>query len=67
MNEGLTTARTITNELDSAKFDPVLSKSVAKSVVTAMEQLLSRWDSLVGLGFFFRGLNSSDNVIFYRL
>lgn len=55
INEGLTTARTITNELDSAKFDPVLAKSVAKNVVTALEQLVSRWDALVRLFLSFFG------------
>jgi hypothetical protein len=49
LNEGLNVARTMANELDSAKFDPLLVKSVAKNVVTSLEQLVSRWDALVRL------------------
>ncbi|CAE6427730.1 unnamed protein product [Rhizoctonia solani] len=45
--EGLAISRTIVNELDSARFDPLLVKSVAKNVGTALEMLVSRTDSLI--------------------
>ena len=46
--EGTNIARTVANELDSAKFDPLLVQSVAKHVVTSLEMLLSRADGMVG-------------------
>ncbi|CAE6430952.1 unnamed protein product [Rhizoctonia solani] len=45
--EGLGISRTIVNELDSARFDPLLVKSVAKNVGTALEMLVGRTDSLI--------------------
>lgn len=36
------------NELDSARFDPLLVKSVAKNVAAALNMLVARSDSLVG-------------------
>ncbi|CAE7222027.1 unnamed protein product [Rhizoctonia solani] len=45
--EGLAISRTIVNELDSARFDPLLVKSVAKNVGTALEMLVGRTDSLI--------------------
>ncbi|KAF8601324.1 hypothetical protein BDV93DRAFT_533716 [Ceratobasidium sp. AG-I] len=45
--EGLSISRTIVNELDSARFDPLLVKSVAKNVGTALEMLVARSDSLI--------------------
>lgn len=48
MGEGLSIARAATNELDAAKFDPLLIKSVAKNVQTSLDMLLSRLDPLVG-------------------
>ncbi|KAJ6603113.1 Golgi transport complex subunit 5-domain-containing protein [Mycena sp. CBHHK59/15] len=47
MNEGVNIARTVANELDSAKFDPLLVRSVAKNVGTSLDMLLSRIDSLI--------------------
>ncbi|CAE6400329.1 unnamed protein product [Rhizoctonia solani] len=44
--EGLAISRTIVNELDSARFDPLLVKSVAKNVGAALEMLIGRTDSL---------------------
>lgn len=49
MNEGINIARTVTNELDSARFDPLLIKSVAKHAASSLEMMLSRTDSLVRL------------------
>ncbi|EIW82672.1 hypothetical protein CONPUDRAFT_100969 [Coniophora puteana RWD-64-598 SS2] len=46
-NEGIAVARAITNELDSARFDPLLLASVAKGVVTSVEMLITRVDALV--------------------
>jgi len=47
MSEGVNVARTIANELDSAKFDPLLVKSVAQHVASALDLLQSRTDGLV--------------------
>ncbi|KAH8093869.1 Golgi transport complex subunit 5-domain-containing protein [Cristinia sonorae] len=47
VTEGVNLARTVANELDSAKFDPLLVKNVAKYVVSSMDMFLSRIDGLV--------------------
>jgi len=47
MNEGANIARTVANELDSARFDPLLVRSVAKYAVTSLDLFLSRVDSMV--------------------
>lgn len=47
MGEGLSIARIAINELDAAKFDPLLVKAVAKNVNSSLELLLSRLDPLV--------------------
>ncbi|CDZ96191.1 Predicted Golgi transport complex 1 protein [Phaffia rhodozyma] len=46
-NEGLAIARVITNELDSAKFDPLLLRSVARNVGVALGGFRSRMDNLL--------------------
>lgn len=46
MSEGVNIARTVANELDSAKFDPLLVRSVAQHVATALDMLLSRADGM---------------------
>ncbi|KAI0342194.1 hypothetical protein BDW22DRAFT_1376570 [Trametopsis cervina] len=45
--EGLGIARAVTNELDSAKFDPLLIKAVARYAASSLEGLVSRADNLV--------------------
>ena len=47
MAEGVTIARTVVNELDSARFDPLLVKAVAKNAATALDLFLGRVDTLV--------------------
>ncbi|KAJ7188486.1 hypothetical protein C8R46DRAFT_1157508 [Mycena filopes] len=47
MNDGVNIARTVANELDSARFDPLLVRSVAKNVGTSLDMLLSRLDALI--------------------
>ncbi|KAJ6497874.1 Golgi transport complex subunit 5-domain-containing protein [Mycena sanguinolenta] len=47
MNEGVNIARTVANELDSARFDPLLVRAVAKNVGTSLDMLLSRADGLI--------------------
>ncbi|KAI5123858.1 hypothetical protein M0805_005675 [Coniferiporia weirii] len=47
MGEGISIARTASNELDAAKFDPLLIKAVAKNVQSSMELLLTRLDPLI--------------------
>ena len=46
-NEGINIARAVANELDSARFDPLLVKSVAKNAVSSLEMFLSRVDGMV--------------------
>lgn len=45
--EGIAIGRAVANELDAAKFDPLLSKAVAKGLVTSLEHMISRWSNLV--------------------
>ncbi|QRW11451.1 conserved oligomeric Golgi complex subunit 5 [Ceratobasidium sp. AG-Ba] len=45
--EGLAISRTIVNELDSARFDPLLVKSVAKNVGAAIDMLVGRAEGLI--------------------
>lgn len=47
VNDGINVARTVVNELDSARFDPLLVKSVAKNAVSSLDIMLSRVDGLV--------------------
>ena len=47
--EGLTCARVIGNELDAARFDPLLLKNVAKSVVKAIDNFTDRTEGMVRL------------------
>ena len=49
--EGVTVARTITNELDSARFDPLLVRTVGRNAVRVLEGLISRVDGLVRADF----------------
>ena len=51
MTEGVNIARTVANELDSARFDPLLVKSVAKYVVSSLDLFLSRIDGQVRRSF----------------
>lgn len=45
--EGMNVARLIANELDAAKFDPLLVRSVARSANASLDMLLGRADGLV--------------------
>ena len=45
--EGTNAARTVANELDAARFDPVLVKAVARSTATCLDSILSRVDGMV--------------------
>ena len=47
MNEGIQVARTIANELDSARFDPLLVKAAARGVVSSIDMMLSRLENIV--------------------
>ncbi|RPD63802.1 hypothetical protein L227DRAFT_542790 [Lentinus tigrinus ALCF2SS1-6] len=47
MSEGINIARAIANELDSAKFDPLLVQSVARYAVASLEMMLTRLDTLI--------------------
>jgi hypothetical protein len=51
-NEGNNIVRTVTNELDSARFDPLLVRAVAKNAATSLESMATKVDGLVrGLPF----------------
>ncbi|KAG8923057.1 hypothetical protein FRC02_011429 [Tulasnella sp. 418] len=47
MPEGIAVARTVINELDSARFDPLLVRSVAKNVASALDMFVQRIDTIV--------------------
>ncbi|KAJ7072504.1 Golgi transport complex subunit 5-domain-containing protein [Mycena amicta] len=47
MSEGVNVARTVANELDSARFDPLLIRAVAKNAGASLDMLLSRVDPLI--------------------
>ncbi|KAK0504962.1 Golgi transport complex subunit 5-domain-containing protein [Armillaria luteobubalina] len=44
MAQGINIARTVANELDSARFDPLLVKAVAKSATASIDMIVSRVD-----------------------
>lgn len=44
---GVTVARTITNELDSARFDPLLVRTVGRNAVKVMEGMIAKVDGMV--------------------
>ncbi|GAA5903350.1 hypothetical protein JCM6882_008146 [Rhodosporidiobolus microsporus] len=46
-NEGISTARAIVNELDAARFDPLLVKAIAKGASRTVESFISRAEGLV--------------------
>lgn len=45
--EGTNISRAISNELDTARFDPLLLRSVAKHVASALEMMGTRADTLI--------------------
>ncbi|KAF5370568.1 hypothetical protein D9758_002084 [Tetrapyrgos nigripes] len=47
VNDGINIARTVANELDSAKFDPLLVRAAARIVVKSLDMLVSRTDGLI--------------------
>ena len=49
--EGVTIARTITNELDSAKFDPLLVRTVARNAARVIDGLVAKINGMVCGGF----------------
>jgi len=46
-SEGTNVARMIANELDAAKFDPLLVRSVARSAKSSLDMMLGRADGLI--------------------
>lgn len=48
-SEGVAIARTVTNELDSARFDPLLVRTVARNAVRVLDTLLGKVDGAVSL------------------
>jgi hypothetical protein len=47
LNEGVNIARVVVNELDSARFDPLLVRSIAKGAVSSLDGLVGRVENLV--------------------
>ena len=45
--EGVGVARVMTNELDSARFDPLLGRTVARNAAKVLDTLLTRVDGAV--------------------
>ena len=46
-SEGVAIARTVTNELDSARFDPLLVRTVARNAVKVLDNFISKIDGAV--------------------
>jgi hypothetical protein len=47
LETGVNIARVVVNELDSAKFDPLLARNVAKTAATSLTGLVGRVEGLV--------------------
>jgi len=45
--EGMSIARSIANELDTAKFDPLLVQAVARNAAGSLDGFVGRVDALV--------------------
>lgn len=50
-NDAANVARSFTNELDSAKFDPLLVKAVARNVSVSLDHLVSKVEAMVSFCF----------------
>lgn len=48
-SEGINVARIVVNELDAARFDPLLVRAVAKNAATCLDNILKRLENMVGL------------------
>ncbi|KJA27739.1 hypothetical protein HYPSUDRAFT_62781 [Hypholoma sublateritium FD-334 SS-4] len=46
-NEGINVARIVVNELDAARFDPLLVRAVAKNTATCLDNILKRLENLL--------------------
>ncbi len=46
-------ARIVVNELDAARFDPLLVRAIAKNTATCLDNVLKRLENLVGIRFIF--------------
>ena len=57
-SEGVNVARVVANELDAARFDPLLVKSIARQALSSLEMMLSRADSLVQFPLDYRLMSS---------
>lgn len=47
--EGVNVARAVANELDAARFDPLLVRAVAKIISSSLDMMLSRTENLVSI------------------
>lgn len=45
--EGTNIARIVVNEIDAARFDPLLERALAKNAATCLENILSKLDGMV--------------------
>lgn len=64
LNEGINIARTMSNELDSAKFDPLLVKAIAKNVVSCLDMIQTRVDGMVSW-LYFLPLESALTCVYF--
>ncbi|KAF8894946.1 Golgi transport complex subunit 5-domain-containing protein [Gymnopilus junonius] len=46
-NEGINVARIVTNELDAARFDPLLFRAVAKNTAACLDGILTKVEALI--------------------
>ncbi|KDR75381.1 hypothetical protein GALMADRAFT_140887 [Galerina marginata CBS 339.88] len=46
-NEGINVARVVVNELDAARFDPLLVRAVAKNTASSLDNILTRLEVLI--------------------
>jgi len=50
-SEGTNLARVVVNEIDAARFDPLLVKAVAKNAASCLDAILTKLDGMVCLYF----------------
>ena len=67
-SDGVTVARIITNELDSAKFDPLLVRTVARNASRVLNNFISRIDNMASRScvVLICTLTEADRPRFYR-
>lgn len=49
--EGTNIARIVVNEIDAARFDPLLERALAKNAATCLDNIVSKLDAVVCVFF----------------